>query len=152
MPWKCDKNEKKYDWTQVSMGWVINRKKDILGMNYSFNSSRQICRTWVPNCSRKLGRMHWSQWKPVEQLRNKHYFWTIVNFIKYLAQENKSRHVTFIFLLCWFSMCTLYNVIEVSKEHKVCLWTCQVSQDCPPFPVWQPNLTIPPWQTISASV
>ena len=31
-------NTKKYDWTQVSMGWVINRKKVILGVNYSFNT------------------------------------------------------------------------------------------------------------------
>ena len=28
--------QKKYDWTQVSMGWVIDRKKYILGVNYSF--------------------------------------------------------------------------------------------------------------------
>ena len=38
---------------------------------------------------------------------------------KYLAQENKRRPITDLFLLCFFSMCAMYNVIEVSKEYKV---------------------------------
>ena len=87
--------------------------------------------------------MHWSKWKPVDQILNKHYFWTNETFVKCSAQENKRRHVTHFYLLCCFSIWSLCINIEVSKDYKVDFWICQLSRDCPPFPVCQPNLTIP---------
>jgi len=82
----------------------------------------------------------------VDQLAIKHYFWTIETIKKILCSGKwkKTCHTCFLPLLLLIFEFAHCNFIEVSKEHKVCFWTCQVSQDCPPFPVWQPNLAILP--------
>ena len=74
------------------------------------------------------GGMHWSQWEPVDQILNKHYFWTNDTFVKCSAQENKRKHVTHFYLLCCFSIWSLCINIEVSKDYKVDSW-CAKSRE-----------------------
>ena len=72
--------------------------------------------TWeVAICYWNGRGIHWSQWSWGSKLINKLHFWTIETIVKWSLLEDNRRHVTHYCRLCFFSMCTLCNFIELSK-------------------------------------